>query len=121
MTQERKTILPRPSRRYQGMGPPLGHQGGVEKWTTGSVSSRNYLNGNQNCQCSNLGPPESTPTDTRPKKKEKRQKWSREELKEIVYCFYFALENPSETCTTERTYKLWQERNKNDTLYIDVN
>ena len=119
MTQKRKTILPRPSRRYQGMGPPLGRVG--THICTGSVSSRNYLNGNQNRQCSNLGPPESTPTDTRPKMKEKRQKWSREELKEIVYCFYFALENPSETCTTERTYKLWQERNKNDRLYIDVN
>ena len=96
--------------------PPLGNQGGVEKWTTGSNSSRNDLDGNQNRQCSNLGPPESTPTDTRPKMKEKRQKWSREELKKIFYSLYYALENPSETCTTERTYKLWRERNKTERL-----
>ena len=78
MTQKRKTILPRPSRRHQGTRPPLDHQGGVEKWTTGSNSSRNDLDGNQNHQnrkCSNLGPTESTPTDARPIMKEKRQKW----------------------------------------------
>ena len=80
---KQKTILPHPSCRYQGMHPLLGHQGGVEKWTTGSNCSQNNLDGNQNWQCSNLGPPESTPTDARPKMKEKRQKWSREELKEF--------------------------------------
>ena len=121
MTQKRKTILPRLSRRYQGACPPLGHQGEVKKWTTGSNSSKNDLDGNQNRQCSNLGPLESTPTDTRPKKKEKRHKWSREELKQNFDCFYYALENPSETCTTEKTYKLWRERNKTERLYIDPN
>ena len=59
---------------------PLDNQGGVQKWTTGSNSSINDLDGNQNQQCSNIGPPESTPTDERPKMKEKFQKWSREEL-----------------------------------------
>ena len=53
--------------------------------------------------------------------KEKRQKWSREEFKEIFYCFYYTLENPSETCTTERTYKLWRQRNKTERFYIDAN
>ena len=103
------------------MRPPLGNQGGVEKWTTGSNSSRNDLDGKQNWQCFNLGPPECTPTDTRPKMEEKRLKQSREELKEIYYCFYYALENPSENCATERTYKLWQERNQTERLYIDAN
>ena len=74
MIQKRKTILPLPSRRYQGTPPLLGHQGVVEKWTTGSYSSRNTLDGKQNRQCSNLGPPEPTPTDTRPKMEKKRQK-----------------------------------------------
>ena len=53
--------------------------------------------------------------------KEKRRKWFREVLKEMFYCFYYALENPSKTCETERTYKLWRERNKTERLYIDVN
>ena len=35
--------------------------------------------------------------------------------------FHYALENPSETCTTDRTYKLWQESNKTKRLYIDGN
>ena len=100
MTKKRKTILTYPLRRYQGTRPPLGNQGGVEKWTTGSKPSRNDLDGNQNRQCSSLGPPESTPTNTRPKMKEKRQKSFTEQN-------FSALENPSETCTTERTHKLW--------------
>ena len=103
------------------MCPPFGDQGGVEKWAAVSNSSRNNLDGNQNWQCSNLGPPESTPTEIRPKVKEKHQKWSREELKEIFYCFCYALENPSETCTTERLYKLWRERNEMERLYTDTN
>ena len=69
----------------------------------------------QSCQ-----PPESTPTEARPKTKQKYQKWSGEELKEIFYCFYYALENLSETCTTERMHKLWPERNKTERLYIDA-
>ena len=52
--------------------------------------------------------------------KEKGQKWSREEYKETLYYFYYAFENPSKTCTTERTYKLWPERNKTEREYIDV-
>ena len=120
MSQKRETILPRLSRRYQGTRTPLGNQGVVEKWTTDSNSSRKDLDGNQNRQCSNLGPLESTPTDTRPKMKEKRQKWSREELKQIFYFFYYALENLWETCITERTYKLWRERNQTERLHIDA-
>ena len=34
---------------------------------------------------------------------------------------YYALENPSEICTTERTYKVWQESNKTKWLYTDAN
>ena len=120
-SQKRKTILHRPSRRYQGTRPPLVNQGGVEKWATGQNSSHNDLDGNQNRHSSNLGPPESTSIVTRPVKPQQRQKWSREEYKEILYCFYYALENPSKTCTTERTYNLWRERNKQDREYIDAN
>ena len=31
------------------------------------------------------------------------------------------MENPSETNTTDRTYKLWRERNKEEREYIDAN
>ena len=53
-----------------------------------------------------------------PKKEEKN---GPEEYKEILYCFYYALENPSKTCTTKRTYKLWRERSKTQGEYIDPN
>ena len=42
-------------------------------------------------------------------------------LKEFFYCFNYALENPSKTCSSERTYKLRRERNKTERLYIDAN
>ena len=87
------------------MRPLLGHQGEVKNGLM--VQTLLNLDGNQNWQCSKLGPSESTPTDTRPKMKKIRHKWSRKELKEIFYCFYYALENPSEACTTGKTYKLW--------------
>ena len=92
------------------MHSPLRNQGEVKNWTTGSISSRNNLDGKSNRQCSNPVPPESTPTDRGPKMKEKRQKWSREELKENFYCFYYDPENSSGICTTERTCSLWRER-----------
>ena len=82
---------------------------------------QNLQDGNQNMQFFNLRPPESIPTNKRPKMKEKRQKWSREELKEISYWFYYTLENPSETYTKERKYKLWWQRNKTERSYIDAN
>ena len=53
--------------------------------------------------------------------KEKHQKWFREDLKEIFYRFYYGIENPSETCTTEVTYKLQRDNNKTERLYIDAN
>ena len=77
----------------------------------------------KNRQCSNLGPLESTQTDTRPKKKEKRHKWSREELKENFDCFYYALEIHQKFVQQRKhlRYKLWRERNKTERLYIDPN
>ena len=92
MIQKRKIILPHPSRWCQGMRLPLRNQDGVEKWTPGLTSSNTDLNGNQNRQCSNLGPSDTTSTKAKPKKRQKR---SREEYKEILYCFYCALENPT--------------------------
>ena len=83
MTQKRKRILPRPSRRYQETRPPLSHQGSMD--SKNGLLVQNLQDGNQNMQFFNLGPPESIPTNKRPKMKEKRQKWSREELKEISY------------------------------------
>ena len=115
---KKKIILPCPSRWCHAMRLPLRNQDGVEKWATGSTSSNTDVNGNQNRQCSNLGPSDTTSTKAKPKK---RQKWSREEYKEILYCFYCALEKLTKTCSTERTNKLWCERNKTEREYIEAN
>ena len=65
MTQKRKIVVPRPSRGYQGTRRPFRNQDGVEKWTAGSTSSNTDLNGDQNWECSNLGPSDTTSTKTK--------------------------------------------------------
>ena len=115
MMQKRKIILPCPLCKYQGMRPPLRNQDGVKKWTSVSTFSNTDLNGNQNQQCPNLGPSDTTSRKAKPKIEKKRQKWCRKEYKEILYCCYYALENPSKRSATERTYKFWHERSK--TIY----
>ena len=53
------------------------------------------------------GPAGPTPTKHH---KEKRKRWTREEYKEIMYCFYYALEKP-QTNNTEDTFIAWCSRN----------
>ena len=53
--------------------------------------------------------------------KEKHQKWSREEFKEVLYCFYYALEQLSKFGTTGKKTRVWQKRKKNKRTYIDAN
>ena len=45
----------------------------------------------------------------------------RESLGKFFCSFYYTLENPSETCATERACKLCQERNKTERFYTDTN
>ena len=48
-------------------------------------------------------------------------KWTREEYKHVLYAYYYALEKPSETNCTARTYKIWRSNNKDIRTYIDSN
>jgi hypothetical protein len=62
--------------------------------------------GNQTENISQLGP--SAPTgNTR-----QRHKWSNEEYKEIVYCYYHCLSFPTEKATTHAVFDLWKSRNQ---------
>ena len=51
-------------------------------------------------------------TTTTKKEKDKRQKWSREDYKEVMYAFYISLEKPAGS-HTENTFKIWRSRNHN--------
>ena len=56
------------------MRPPLSNQDGVEKWTSVSTFSNTDLNGNQNQQCPNLGPSDTTSIKAKPKIEKKKDK-----------------------------------------------
>ena len=46
----------------------------------------------------------------------------KEEYKDVIYCFYFTLENPI-TNNTDRSFNKWRERNSNNEklTYLDAN
>jgi len=92
----------------QGARPSGVDQPGVEKLATESISSqKESLDGHQDRRNSNLGPLDSIPTQNQ---KKKRQKWTREEYKDVMYCFYYTLENPLMN-NTDGTFTKWCERN----------
>ena len=92
----------------QGARPSGVDQPGVEKLATESISSQKASSdGHQDRRNSNLGPLDSIPTQNQ---KEKRKKWTREEYKDVMYCFYYSLENP-EMNNTYGTFIKWCERN----------
>ena len=97
----------RPSRDQQGKRPPGQDSPGIVKYATESNSSPNKSPyGHQKGIHPTSGPAGPTPTKHH---KEKRKRWTREECKEIMYCFYYALEKP-QTNNTEDTIA-WCSRN----------
>ena len=50
-----------------------------------------------------------------------RQKWSREEYKEVMESYYLAKLNPRETATTKATYNIWRIKHPTDRSYLDAN
>ena len=105
---KRGTRLPRES-----------NQPGVEKCSTGSASSlEKHSDGNHAQGDLPAGPFRVTPT--KKKEKDKRQKWSREDYKEVMYAFYMSLEKPSGS-HTENTFSIWRSRNHNVRMNLNGN
>ena len=63
------------------------------------------------------GPSRVTPT--KEKEKDKRQKWSREDYKEVMYAFYMSPEKPAGS--HKNTFKTWRSRNNNVKMNLDEN
>jgi len=104
----------------QGARPSGVDQPGVEKLATESISSqKESLDGHQDRRNSNLGPFDSISTINQ---KKKRTIWTREEYKDVMYCFYYTLENP-EINNTDGTFIKWCERNSSSEkrAYLDAN
>ena len=55
--------------------------------------------------------------------REKRNKWTREEYEEVIYCFYYTLKNPMSSKNTNDTYITWCQRNNesNKMKYMNAN
>ena len=92
----------------QGTRSPGQDSPGTVKYATESNSSPNEgLYGHQKGMHPTSGPADPAPTKHH---KEKRKRWTREEYKELVYYFYYALEKP-QTNKTEDTFIAWCSRN----------
>ena len=50
-----------------------------------------------------------------------REKWSREEYKEVMESFYSVKLNPRETYTTKATYNIWRTKHPAERSYLDAN
>ncbi|CAI9726537.1 Hypothetical predicted protein [Octopus vulgaris] len=91
--------------------PPGKSQPGIEKSSTGTNSSPNTdMDGHSS-------PPSSPPQ----KEKSKRNKWTREEYKEVIYAYYYALGRPSQERHTANSYSIWRTRNQDSRPYLDEN
>ena len=78
------------------------NQLGVEKCTTGSATSLGKHSDGNHAQGDLPGGP-SRVTSTKIKEKDKRQKLSKENCKEVMYAFYVSLEKPFGS-QTENTF-----------------
>ena len=66
-----------------------------------------------------IGPLDSRSTNQILKKP--RQKWTREEYKQVMIAYYQALEQPSNKNTTNRAYEIWRKDNVDNRANIDAN
>ena len=106
----------------KGSRPPVANQAGIEKSVTRvGTSQPQSLENHQNRSITNIGTPDSTPQTMPPKEKKKRQKWTREDYKQIMFSFYKALDQPGKN-NTEQTYEIWRGIVGNNVRnYLDAN
>ena len=71
---------------------------GVEKCTTGSVTSLEKHSDRKHVQ-GDLPAGQSRVTPRKKKEKDRRQKWSRKDFKEVMYAFYMSIEKSAESHT----------------------
>ncbi|CAI9720324.1 Hypothetical predicted protein [Octopus vulgaris] len=101
--------------------PPGKSQPGIEKSSTGTNSSPNTdMDGHLNGKSPNSSPPSSPPQPPQ-KEKCKRNKWTREEYKEVIYAYYYALGRPSQERHTANSYSIWRTWNQDSRPYLDEN
>ena len=102
------------------MRPPRdSNQPEVEKCTTGSATSlEKHSDGNQ--AQGDLPTSPSRVTPTKKKEKDKKEKWSRGDYKEVMYSSYMSLDKPAGSYR-ENNFRIWRSRNHNIRMNLDGN
>ena len=95
----------------QGARPPVSDQAEVEKLST-DLPSQPSVEANPNESLSERGPSTLERPATNVDRRNIRQKGTREDYIEVMFCYYKAKADPSEGVTKE-TYRIWRGRNPN--------
>ena len=95
----------------QGARPSASGQAEVEKLST-DLPSQPAVAANPTESLSQQGPSTPERAGTNTDRRNTRQKWTREDYIEVVFCYYKAKADPSEGVTKD-TYRMWRERNPN--------
>ena len=95
----------------QGARPPVSDQAEVEKLST-DLPSQPSVEANPNESLSKQGPSTLERPATNVDRRNTRQKWTREDYIEVMFCYYKAKADPSEGVTKD-TYRIWRGRNPN--------
>ena len=101
--------------------PSVSDQAGVEKLAT---ESKSPVNKGQEASHTRLLPNNGSPiinTNNVTKTKNTKQKWNRDEYREIIESYYTATFFPSRKSNTVETYEIWREKNHTARPNMDLN
>ena len=94
-------------------------QAEVEKLST-DLPSQPAVAANPSESLSQQGPSTPERAGTNTDGRNTRQKWTREDYIEVMFCFYKAKADPSEGVTKD-TFRIWRERNPNERPNLTAN
>ena len=95
----------------QGARPPVSDQAELEKLST-DLPFQPSVEAYPNESLSQQGPSTLERPATNGDRRNTRQKWTREDYIEFMFCYYKAKADPSEGVTKD-TYRIWRGRNSN--------
>ena len=99
----------------------MSDQPGVEKLATGSKTPVNNRQEVAHTRSSSNNGPFIINTNNATKSKNTKQKWNREEYREVIESYYTATFFPSKKSNTIETYEIWREKNPTAHTNMDSN
>ena len=122
MNVQPKRISHRIARRagHQGVRPSVGDQAEVEKSAT-DLPSREAIDVNSSGRCTQQSSSAVPSPICNQETNVKRCKWTQEEYKDAMLCYYKAQAEPTKDNITKETYRIWRQRNPNVRPNMDAN